>query len=250
MPYVYRYKDMIDGKYKYIGIVKGDTLKCLERRIKQHRKDDWMRFSEYLVTYIEVASICDAESIEGHLIALYETYNYYNKAKKNWGLSSLFSMEENGWTEYGVESLHALYEKQISGLEDRVTLLIAENKKYEKEKLELELLEHSLLKHGMESVPFYAIKQNIEEKIERFESWASECKAKTSANKWAYRANRMRYAIHLFEEEILERIYYAYSEEYREDSKFFDPNEMCNIGKTLERAKKEKQQQRDMNMAG
>lgn len=84
MPYVYRYMDVFDNKYKYIGIVKGDTYSNLTRRIKQHRKEVWFKNSEFEVDYIEVPTICDAEAIEGSLIGKYQTYKYYNKAKKNW----------------------------------------------------------------------------------------------------------------------------------------------------------------------
>lgn len=126
MPYVYRYKDLFDGRFKYIGIVKGDTYSTLERRIRQHRKDCWFKNSEFYVDYIEVPNRTDAEAIESSLIGKYETYNYYNKAKASWGESTLFSVDDDRWKEYGVESLQEIYRTSIYSIEEKIYKLLKE----------------------------------------------------------------------------------------------------------------------------
>lgn len=83
---VYRYIDLNDMQVKYIGIVTGKT-RCLEGRLREHRtKDEWTT-GIYTVEYFLVNSKTDAEAFESHLIALYQTHRFYNKAKKDWGLS-------------------------------------------------------------------------------------------------------------------------------------------------------------------
>ena len=81
--FVYKYIDIKDNIVKYVGITKD-----LKRRIKDHKKDKWYNLSTYSIYYLEVNSRCDAEMLEGHFIALYETHRYFNVAKETWGLSS------------------------------------------------------------------------------------------------------------------------------------------------------------------
>lgn len=215
MPYVYRYKDLFDERYKYIGIVKGDTYNALVRRIKQHRKDDWFKNSEFFVDYIDVPTRSDAEAIESSLIGKYETYRYYNKAKASWGEATLFSIDDKKWMEYGIESLQIMYKKSIASMEEQFIKLLNKNKELNNRN---KILENFLLKSGMETVSFVAIKSSLIEKANLYDSYSIDCNTRTSADKWAYRSNRLRSAIGILESELLEHCYYGYSKEYREDS--------------------------------
>lgn len=219
MPFVYRYKDIFDDRYKYIGIVKGDTHAKLKRRIEQHRREEWFKRSEYYVDYMETKTICDAEAIEGSLIGKYETYKFYNKAKRNWGESSLFTISDDVWNEYGIESKQQLYRKTISALEKQVSDLIKVKAQVEKEVMEKRILEHTFIKDDLHTISFSAIESNLLEKIKLYDGWSLDCATKTSADKWAYRSNRLRSAIFILRDQILEMLVYSYSKEYQEDSK-------------------------------
>ena len=88
MATVYRYVDLCDNLTKYIGIVaSNNSNRCLEDRLKEHRVKDFWSKGHYSVEYFNVRTRTDAEAFESHLIALYKTYNFYNKAKNNWGIS-------------------------------------------------------------------------------------------------------------------------------------------------------------------
>lgn len=221
MPYVYRYKDTFDGKYKYIGIVKGDTFACLLRRIKQHRKDEWFKNSEFNVDYIEVQTICDAEAIEGSLIGKYQTWRFYNKAKRRWGESTLFQVNDNLWKLFGIESLQAMYSESIKALSNNIAKLIETKQQLEKQTSALECCMITADNFGS-SCMLSAVESDLMEKINLYEDFASNCATKTIADKWAYRANRYKSAIAIIKEAVLERQRYSYSKEYREDSKIKD----------------------------
>lgn len=92
MAVVYRYKDLADDKIKYVGIVYGKS-RTLEQRIREHSRDDKFKNHIWLIEYFNVKSRTDAEALEGHLIALYETYEYLNVSKRKWGLSEYLPSE-------------------------------------------------------------------------------------------------------------------------------------------------------------
>lgn len=214
MPYVYRYKDLYDEKFKYIGIVKDDSHNSLVRRIKQHRKDDWFKNSEYVVDYIKVPSRTDAEAIESSLIGKYETYKYYNKAKATWGESTLFSVDDNKWKKYGIESLQAIYRKGIESLEIKFNKLIKETNELKDEN---RILSKFVIKDGMHVVDYDVIEQSLKEKIDLYNSFAFDSTTKATAEKWAYRANRLLSLLCFLKYELLEHQVYSYSKEYKED---------------------------------
>lgn len=97
---VYRYVDLTDSITKYIGITcKKHKDRSLETRIKEHyNKHKWAK-GNYRIDYFIVNCQTDAEAFESHLISLYKTYNYYNKAKADWGVSSYLPIEIE-WKEY------------------------------------------------------------------------------------------------------------------------------------------------------
>ncbi len=102
---VYKYIDLADDIVKYVGITYGDSSN-LKKRIYQHRiNDNWANISNYNIQYqdFDVNSRTDAEMLEAHYIALYQTYKYYNKDKKKWGLSSFIPNREHLWKEYKTE---------------------------------------------------------------------------------------------------------------------------------------------------
>lgn len=88
--YVYRYIDMNDNVIKYVGIVVKGTL---PNRHKQHTRDAWYKDGKFICECIEVDNKSEAEAIESHLISLYETDKYYNKAKTGWGINKYLPME-------------------------------------------------------------------------------------------------------------------------------------------------------------
>jgi len=96
-PYVYRYIDKRDNKTKYVGIVYRGNFKD---RIARHKKDLWNGDSEWKIQYFQVVNRSEAEAIESHLIALYETHKYYNVAKSNWGINSYLPSFEDRWIDY------------------------------------------------------------------------------------------------------------------------------------------------------
>ncbi len=100
MPFVYRYRDKTDNKVKYVGIVYGNKLADLDRRIDQHTRDPWYDNTEWTIDFIVVATRNDAEAIEAHLIAAYHTDRYYNKAKTSWGMSSFINIDESMFVVY------------------------------------------------------------------------------------------------------------------------------------------------------
>lgn len=49
------------------------------------------------IKVIPTLSWAEEETFEAHLIALYKTYNYYNKSKANWGLNEYLPNVESWW---------------------------------------------------------------------------------------------------------------------------------------------------------
>lgn len=100
MPIVYRYTDLNDNIVKYIGIITSKSkTRTLEDRLKEHRtKHEWAH-GNFSIDYIIVDSRTDAEAFESHFITYYQTYNYYNKAKSDWGLSVYLPNKVN-WKHY------------------------------------------------------------------------------------------------------------------------------------------------------
>ena len=100
--YVYRYVDVIDEQTKYVGVVYGKT-RTLEQRIKEHMNDEWFDKAIWRIEYFTdgLNTRSDCEVWEGHLIATYKTYRWYNKAKKKWGECSLINNMPN-WIVWGV----------------------------------------------------------------------------------------------------------------------------------------------------
>ena len=105
MGFIYRYKDTKDNKYKYIGLVYDDGIWRLHRRIQQHKRDKWYADSDWEITYLPLidAQRGDLELYEGHFISLYKTYDFNNKRKTDWGISSLLNGKEFKWELYSKE---------------------------------------------------------------------------------------------------------------------------------------------------
>lgn len=98
MPFVYRYIDKADGVVKYVGIVCRNCDNALHKRIKEHfNSDDWAKLFNWRVEYIEVKTKGDAHALEGHLISYYKTYEWFNKAKSDYGLLSFINSNEFDW---------------------------------------------------------------------------------------------------------------------------------------------------------
>lgn len=87
MPYIYKYEDPDTEQVVYVGISRDyDTLL---RRFAAHKNNDpWGVLKLWNIYTAEVKTQSDAEVLEGHFIALYETYRFYNKAKAGWGVCS------------------------------------------------------------------------------------------------------------------------------------------------------------------
>ena len=116
MAYVYRYIYENDGIIKYVGIV---YKRMIDVRIKAHASvDDWRDKGNWRVEYFECDNRSVAEAFESHLIALYGTDKYYNKAKKGWGINKYLPDVESWWQIYS-ESRFTSYESMIVGLSIR-----------------------------------------------------------------------------------------------------------------------------------
>ena len=57
------------------------------------------------ICYFYVHNKSESESWESHLIAKYETYNWFNIAKKDWGLISAFKNINPAWKIYSIDDL-------------------------------------------------------------------------------------------------------------------------------------------------
>lgn len=101
MGYVYKYIDKKDGIVKYVGIVYCEG-RSLAQRIKEHTMDSWYETSEWNIYYLEsgINTRTDAEYLEAHYIALYNTGKYFNKAKSGWGISNFVPDRETEWRLY------------------------------------------------------------------------------------------------------------------------------------------------------
>ena len=96
---IYRYTDLSDNTIKYIGIITSTSKKrCLEERLREHAKVDEWSIGNFCVDFFVVSNKTDAEAYEAHLISLYKTYNCFNKAKANWGVSDFLPNPK--WTHY------------------------------------------------------------------------------------------------------------------------------------------------------
>lgn len=116
---VYKYTDMSDGIVKYVGIVHHGSLPT---RHKQHMREDWYKQGNFLCEYIEVNNQSEAEAIESHLITLYETHKYYNRAKSDWGLNSYLP------NEYDWKPIVPTYEEIVNQIQSHCSY--AESKGY------------------------------------------------------------------------------------------------------------------------
>lgn len=113
--YVYRYADKTDGIIKYVGIVYGKARE-LPQRISEHRKDSWHKNGDWQIDYFSdsLLSRGDCEIWESHLIAKYETFKWYNKAKISWGLCSLIGNAEPKWIRFSLDDFSSTNDKTKS----------------------------------------------------------------------------------------------------------------------------------------
>lgn len=94
-PCVYRYIDDETGSVKYVGIVHKSSL---QKRLTAHRFcDSWALDACWRIEYFECENRSEAEAFESHLISLYGTDKYYNKAKKAWGVNRFLPDVESWW---------------------------------------------------------------------------------------------------------------------------------------------------------
>ena len=95
--YVYKYIDKTDNIVKYVGLVNPGN--SLTQRILQHEHEDWCH-ENFEIFYIKAKSKTDVEYLESAFIAHYKSYEFYNKAKHNWGMSSLIDLDSIEWNDY------------------------------------------------------------------------------------------------------------------------------------------------------
>ena len=95
--YVYKYVDQRDSLVKYVGLVKPG--KSLRSRIKGHKRDKW--YHDYFdIYYIKLNTQTDCEYCESLFISYYETGNFNNISKVNWGTSEFLNPEKLRWTKF------------------------------------------------------------------------------------------------------------------------------------------------------
>lgn len=112
MAYVYRYIDNTDNIVKYIGIVTSKS-RSLRQRHKEHLIQDKWCTKNLRLEYIIVDNKGIAESIEGHLIALYGTDKYYNISKADWGINPYLPTEYE-WINFTTDINNNIYLYQYS----------------------------------------------------------------------------------------------------------------------------------------
>ena len=102
MHIVYCYVDLKDDIIKYVGI----TSRKLDLRIQEHKKyEEWVAATEWKILYFEVNTKSESEAWESHLIAKYETYKWFNTAKKDWGLIKAFEKIYPVWKVYSISDI-------------------------------------------------------------------------------------------------------------------------------------------------
>ena len=82
MEFVYLYRDLNDGKYKYIGRSKNEGR--LYRRLQDHGRESWYGTSDrWEISVIGCINRAASEATETELINRYDPE--YNRDKKGWG---------------------------------------------------------------------------------------------------------------------------------------------------------------------
>lgn len=99
MGYIYRYTDLDDNIIKYVGIVWSDNRSLLQRIDEHFTYDKWCYERQWKIEYLEIDNKTDCEGLEGHFISLYNTFNWYNRRKSNWGISTIYSQIDFEWKE-------------------------------------------------------------------------------------------------------------------------------------------------------
>lgn len=108
MGYVYRFTDLEDNIYKYVGIVWSEKRELSQRIYEHQMYDSWCIGRTWKIEYVETPPICsrtDAEYMEAHFISLFHTgvdENGFNVKKNGWGISSFIPTEWN-WREWDPE---------------------------------------------------------------------------------------------------------------------------------------------------
>lgn len=100
MSYVYKYVSKCDGLVKYVGLVNGNSISDLARRIYQHTNIDKWDESLFDIFYLTCENKTDAEFLESSFISHYKSDRFYNKAKKGWGESALINHKNFMWKRY------------------------------------------------------------------------------------------------------------------------------------------------------
>lgn len=95
MSFVYRYLDRA-GDVRYIGMVKGDSLDCLARRIKEHSREGFL--SSWRIQYVGGLTRTDADLLESHLInSCLRPELLRNKAKTSFGEITIATIKPLRW---------------------------------------------------------------------------------------------------------------------------------------------------------
>ena len=72
--------------------------------MKEHEKcDDWCKDGCYKIEYIQFNNRSTLEAVEAHLISLYGTDKFFNKAKSGWGICEFIPDLGNKWIKYNGE---------------------------------------------------------------------------------------------------------------------------------------------------
>lgn len=87
MAFVYRYSTTA-GTPRYVGMVKGDTMGDLLRRINEHSNETAFQNHIWIIEYIDNLTVTDAYLLEAHFIATHSE-TLFNIAKRNYGQITL-----------------------------------------------------------------------------------------------------------------------------------------------------------------
>ena len=96
MAFVYRYVEAAKGDTKYVGMVRGDRMTDLRRRLREHAREERFKKRKWKIEFIDDITVTDAVILEAHFIAEYSD-TLWNEAKQAMGPITLQLRSVPAW---------------------------------------------------------------------------------------------------------------------------------------------------------
>ena len=96
MAFVYRYVEAAKGDTKYVGMVRGDRMTDLRRRLREHSREERFKKRKWKIEFIDGITVTDAVILEAHFIAEYSD-TLWNEAKQAMGPITLQLRSVPAW---------------------------------------------------------------------------------------------------------------------------------------------------------